>query len=208
MGNALGVQVVGSVAYVADRNAGLQIFGVGIPSAPVRLGGFDTPGVARAIQVIGNLAYVADDTSGLQILDVSVSATPVRLGSIGTGGGGVGNGKAGLCAQPVDRCGVKLVSCRACIGQKGVDKVRLRQDQAVAQGHLRGVGFIDAQPVPALNGQDAGQPPGARVDPRQVRQAGLQDRGVLHRVGHGPPLTMWPWLLQGTRLRRAASPLG
>jgi hypothetical protein len=79
----LNVQVVGNLAYVADGAAGLQILDVSKPAAPVRLGGYDTPGVARGVQVVGNLAYVAN-SAGLQFLDVSKPSAPVRLGGCDT----------------------------------------------------------------------------------------------------------------------------
>ena len=84
-GYALGVQVVGTLAYVADDYAGLQIIDVSTPAAPVRVGGYDTSGYAYDVQVVGSLAYVADGSAGLQIIDVSNPAAPVRLGGYASG---------------------------------------------------------------------------------------------------------------------------
>jgi hypothetical protein len=70
-GDACGVQVVGTLAYVADGLAGLQVIDVSDPAAPRRLGGFDTSGYALGVQVVGNLAYVADGNWGLQMIRVS-----------------------------------------------------------------------------------------------------------------------------------------
>ena len=85
-GNALAVQVVGSLAYAAIGEGGLAIFDVRDPAAPKRLGGFDTDGSARGVQVVGTLAYVADQYAGLQVIDVSNPAAPRRLGGLDTTG--------------------------------------------------------------------------------------------------------------------------
>ncbi|MHB1035194.1 MAG: Ig-like domain-containing protein [Pirellulales bacterium] len=55
-------------------------------AAPVRLGDFDTAGLARGVAVSGSLAYVADDSAGLMIFDISDPAALVRLGRYATSG--------------------------------------------------------------------------------------------------------------------------
>lgn len=72
-GTAYGVQVVGTLAYVADASAGLQVIDVSDPAAPRRLGGFATSGRASGVQVVGTLAYVADGEWGLRIFGLSES---------------------------------------------------------------------------------------------------------------------------------------
>ncbi len=52
--------VSGTLAYVADGDAGLQIIDVSNPASPVRLGGYDTSGTAYGVAVSGTVAYVAD----------------------------------------------------------------------------------------------------------------------------------------------------
>jgi len=79
-GDAVGVQVVGTLAYVADDYSGLRIIDVSNPAAPIEVGFYDTPGRARGVQVVGTLAYVAGVYSGLRIIDVSNSAAPVEVG--------------------------------------------------------------------------------------------------------------------------------
>jgi len=64
------IQVVGSLAYVADREGGLQIIDVSAPLSPTLRGVYDTPGNAYGTQVEGGLVYVADWNGGLQILRV------------------------------------------------------------------------------------------------------------------------------------------
>jgi hypothetical protein len=76
---------MGNLAYVADGGSGLQILDVSNPTAPVRLGGYDTDGWAVAVQVVGSLAYVADG-AGLQILEVSNPVAPLLRGGYRTSG--------------------------------------------------------------------------------------------------------------------------
>jgi hypothetical protein len=89
-GTASGVTVVGTLAYVADGEAGLVIVDIANPAAPVRLGGFDTGGAAWSVAVSGTVAYVADGGAGLEIIDVTNPAAPVRLCRYDTVRGGTG----------------------------------------------------------------------------------------------------------------------
>lgn len=79
-GFASAVQVVGNYAYVADHDAGLQVFDISEPSHPVRVGSYDTSGSAYDVKVVGNYAYVADYRDDLQIIDISNPSTPSRMG--------------------------------------------------------------------------------------------------------------------------------
>ena len=45
---------MGTLAYLADYDAGLQILDVSNPARPLRVGGFDTRGFAMGVQVVGN----------------------------------------------------------------------------------------------------------------------------------------------------------
>jgi len=87
------VQLVGSLAYVADGLEGLQIIDVSTPSAPALVGACDLPGSARDVDVVGSLAYVAtyyhplrdEGDFGykycLQVVDVSLPDAPTLVGS-------------------------------------------------------------------------------------------------------------------------------
>ncbi len=77
---ACGVEVVGSLAYVAESHAGLHILDVSDPASPVRVGGFDIASDLCDLQVVGNHAYVLGWDGVLQILDVSAITAPVWLG--------------------------------------------------------------------------------------------------------------------------------
>jgi hypothetical protein len=90
-----GVALSGSIAWVAEGYAGLQIIDVSNPASPVRLGGYDTAGFARSVAVSGSLAYVADEDAGLQVIDVSNPASPARLGGYDTSGWPMGVAVAG-----------------------------------------------------------------------------------------------------------------
>ena len=85
-GRAYAVSVVGTLAYVADFDHGLQILDVSNPAAPTLLGNCDAPTSAQGVTVVGSLAYVADHNSGLQIVDVSDPSSPVIAGSVNTPG--------------------------------------------------------------------------------------------------------------------------
>ncbi len=78
---ALGVQVMGNYAYVADYDKGLQIIDIRNPTTPTLKGSYDTSGSAWGVQVMGDYAYVADQHLGLQIIDVGefTNKTPTNL---------------------------------------------------------------------------------------------------------------------------------
>jgi len=67
-GEADGVSVVGTLAYVADVG-GLRVIDVSDPALPVELSFLDTPDNALGVSVVGTLAYVADNASGLRVID-------------------------------------------------------------------------------------------------------------------------------------------
>jgi hypothetical protein len=77
------VEVVGNLAYVSSGIDGLVIVDVSDPTAPQRIGQYNTPGITKTTQVVGNLAYIADDTFGLQIVDVSNPFNPQLKGIYG-----------------------------------------------------------------------------------------------------------------------------
>lgn len=109
-GTARSVDVIGSIAYVADGTGGLQIIDVTDPAAPVRLGAYHTPGDAAGLQVAGNRVYVADSSAGLMIFDVSNPATPALLAACSAASGGRGvQVVGGLAYVSVGTAGLRLV---------------------------------------------------------------------------------------------------
>ncbi|MHA1400317.1 MAG: LVIVD repeat-containing protein [Candidatus Heimdallarchaeaceae archaeon] len=86
-GNAHDVQVVGTLAYIADGLRGLQIIDIKNPANPELLGNYDDDGGSTlGVFVIGSYAYVADDSDGLEIIDVSDPSAPFKVGSFYDGG--------------------------------------------------------------------------------------------------------------------------
>ncbi len=91
-GNAQDVQVVGSLAYVADRGDGLEIINITDPAHPFEIGEIDDGGLVIGLHVVGNLAYVTDYNDGLEIINVTdptnASGTFREIGQFDDGGAG------------------------------------------------------------------------------------------------------------------------
>jgi hypothetical protein len=73
------VAVSGSIAYLADYEAGIRVLDVSNADQPALLGTFDTPGSAQDVWIVGSYAYVADGAAGLTIFDISTPQQPVLL---------------------------------------------------------------------------------------------------------------------------------
>ncbi|MHB1037685.1 MAG: Ig-like domain-containing protein [Pirellulales bacterium] len=105
-GQALGVAVSGTLAYVAD-NVGLMIVDVSNPAAPTQVG---RAGAALDVAVSGTLAYVAAYSTGLVIYDVSNPAKPVRLGTYDTSDYARGVAISGTVAYVADsHAGLQII---------------------------------------------------------------------------------------------------
>ena len=83
-GDAAGVAVAGTIAYVADRNWGLEAVDLSAPADPVQVGFYGPLGFADGITAAGDYAYVAAGPYGLQIVDISDSARPLQVGAYDT----------------------------------------------------------------------------------------------------------------------------
>jgi hypothetical protein len=79
-GDACGVAVAGSYAYVADGNSGLRIIDITTPSNPQEVGYYNTPYYAYGVAIAGDYAYVADGGSGLRVIDISTPSNPQEVG--------------------------------------------------------------------------------------------------------------------------------
>jgi hypothetical protein len=75
--SAEGLDVVGTVAYVADSLAGLHLIDISDPDAPQLIGTYASSG-ARTVRVAGQRAYLGSD-HGLEIIDVSTPDAPSAL---------------------------------------------------------------------------------------------------------------------------------
>ena len=74
-------------AFVADREAGLQIIDVSNVSAPTQAGHLDTVDAYRVVLSSDEqYAFVADQNAGLQIIDVSNVSAPTPAGNLDTDG--------------------------------------------------------------------------------------------------------------------------
>lgn len=104
-GDAYGVALQGSHAYVADGAAGVQVFSLADPVRPRLVGNSVPSDVAWAVAVAGNRAVVAEGTAGLQVLDISDPADPVPLGGYDTPGEAVGVLLEGNLAYVADKAG-------------------------------------------------------------------------------------------------------
>ena len=85
-GDARGLAVSGSYAYVADWNAGLRVISLADPAHPVEVGHFDGPDSATAVAISGNFAYIIDVSAGLRVVSVVDPASPVEVGHWDTPG--------------------------------------------------------------------------------------------------------------------------
>jgi hypothetical protein len=81
---AVNVEVVGNLAYVADMQSGLRIIDISDPENPDEIGHYDTPGWVEYVYIAGHYAYLADYTSGLRILDISDPENPESVGTFDT----------------------------------------------------------------------------------------------------------------------------
>jgi hypothetical protein len=124
-GDALRVQVVGQLAYIANRTAGLQITDCRNPLAPVKVGQIATASLAQDVFVRGHLAFTAVWSSGLEIFDVSNPTNIVRVGGCDTPGLATGvhvvgtrayisDAKSGLaCVDVSDPANPRIISSAA-----------------------------------------------------------------------------------------------
>lgn len=82
-----GVQVVGTLAYLATGNTGLLVIDVGDAKHPRLLGSVNVPFAAQ-VRVVGDTIYVAGAGSGLHILTAHPAFIPAA-GTVEPGAGGV-----------------------------------------------------------------------------------------------------------------------
>lgn len=90
-GSALAVATSESRLFVgvgdgASAVAGLEIYDLTTPAAPVRLGGWRLPRTTGSLRVTGvavagTRAYLAANSQGIRVLDISNPAEPVEIGS-------------------------------------------------------------------------------------------------------------------------------
>jgi hypothetical protein len=80
------IQKTSIYLYVANGTRGLQVIDASLPTAPVVMGGVDTPGEALDLAVSGAYIYVADATAGLRVESIANPLQPVEISSFTTSG--------------------------------------------------------------------------------------------------------------------------
>jgi hypothetical protein len=83
-GEANDVVIVGTLAYVADGLAGLQIIDISNPTTPQLIGSIDTPGKTRGVDVSGNYAVLAEGSPSIavRVVDITDPASPQIIGNL------------------------------------------------------------------------------------------------------------------------------
>jgi hypothetical protein len=80
------ITLAGSLAFLADGDAGLKVLDIShLPQVTV-LGTLDTPGTALDVAYDGRYAYLADGEGGLRMIDVSDPSNPVEVDAFDTAG--------------------------------------------------------------------------------------------------------------------------
>ena len=89
-GGALGLDIAGNYAYIADNLTGLQVVDVANPTAPRVVASIATPAAAQDVRAQGNqlfLAYATFGTgNGLGIYDLTNPSQPNLVGKVATNG--------------------------------------------------------------------------------------------------------------------------
>jgi hypothetical protein len=101
-GDCLGVTVLNSCAYIADKNYGLWVIDITNPQNPEIVSSVKTPGSARNAALKGTYAYVADWDSGLQVIDIADPLNPQISGSVAMPGHACGLAISGTYVYVAD----------------------------------------------------------------------------------------------------------
>lgn len=86
-GQAVGIALAVSTAYVADFEAGMQVIDVSDPALPTIIGSIALPGHTSSIKVVGSYAYIAGQEAGLEIVNIDDPTSPTLVGSLAPAGG-------------------------------------------------------------------------------------------------------------------------
>jgi subtilisin family serine protease len=109
-GDAYGVAVSGTYAYVADFGKGLRVIDVSDPAHPNEVSFHSTPDWAYGVTISGPYAYVAAHSAGLRVMDVSDPAHPTEVGLYDTPGLALGVAISGPYAYVADwNAGLRVI---------------------------------------------------------------------------------------------------
>jgi len=84
---ATGVAVSGPTAVLAMGIAGLQLFDISNPLAPIAVGSLATPGAAQDVKVANGMAFVAADSAGLLVVDITHPGAPALVATVAEASG-------------------------------------------------------------------------------------------------------------------------
>ena len=84
VGDAYGVVVSDTHAYVADWTFGLQAVDITNPQNPEMVGEVGMPWSAYDVAISGTHAYVAGQTAGLLVIDITDPQSPELVGGVST----------------------------------------------------------------------------------------------------------------------------
>ncbi|MBN2738705.1 MAG: hypothetical protein JXR70_17115 [Spirochaetales bacterium] len=93
------IKVVGSLAFVANSDAGVKILDISNPSSPLLVnpsGTGETAGSAFSLKVSDGFAYVAASEAGLQVINVQNPSSPIVYAAVSTSIQNQGQELAGL----------------------------------------------------------------------------------------------------------------
>ena len=108
-GDALGVAISGTHAYVTDWRSGLQVIDITNPESPQIVGTVDTPSIAYGVAISDTHAYIADGFSGLQVIDISNPESSQIVGSVDTPSFAYGVAISGTHAYVADGSGLQVI---------------------------------------------------------------------------------------------------
>lgn len=107
-GDANGVCISGSLAYVADGDEGMQVIDVSDPKIPKEVASYFTGGYVSQIQVVGDYAFVVD--GDLRVFDVSEPGKLKELEFFYDCPGGAGDVHvSGKYAHIADKDGLRVI---------------------------------------------------------------------------------------------------
>lgn len=128
-----GFRIVGSLLYVANGFAGLQVLDVSNPDRPVLHASAKNKGQSKNVSVSGSRAVVANHMTGVDLFDVSAPATPTFIGSAFLDGYARDAAIAGTVAYGVDSPSGLYIFDVAGVTSKTFEPTDSRQDAHTPQ---------------------------------------------------------------------------
>ncbi|MBM3773395.1 MAG: hypothetical protein FJW27_19320 [Acidimicrobiia bacterium] len=166
-----GFRIVGSLLYLANGFAGLQVLDVSNPAKPTLHGSVKDRGQSKNVSVSGERAVVANHMTGVDLIDIASPANPVFIGSGFLDGYARDASIIGNVAYGVDAPSGLYVFDVAKITTKTFDPISSSQDAHTPQ-QIEVSDPIGGTRYAVLAG---GEP----YDPTRPRTPGSRPRGTL-----------------------------